>query len=82
MGGIDWTNIPLEEFLWVDEEREDGKGRRTIWHPHGDGVGQLIMTSIRDHVEDAYGDVLSDEDGERYETAGENPCYPRWSQGI
>ena len=38
MGGIDWTNIPLEDYFGVDEEQEDGKGR-TITHPHGDGVG-------------------------------------------
>jgi hypothetical protein len=38
MGGIDWTNIPLAEFVLVDEEQEDGTVR-TITYPHGEGVG-------------------------------------------
>jgi hypothetical protein len=73
MGGIDWTNIPLEDYLRIDEEQEDG----TVWpiaYPHGDGVAQRLMMHIQDRVENAYeGLLLRDEDRERYETAGEVP---------
>jgi len=72
MGGIDWTNTPLEEFVLVNEEQEDGTDR-PIMHPHGDGVAQCIMMSINYRVVDAYEGLLSLEDGERYETAGEVP---------
>jgi len=82
MGGIDWTNIPLEEFALVNEEREDGKGLRTIILPHGDGVAQIIMMSIRSSVEHAYEGLLSDEDGERYETAGEVPVIRDGRKGY
>jgi hypothetical protein len=73
MGGVDWTNIPLEDFFLVDEEREDGKGLRTIMYPHGEGVAQRIMMGIYHDVRDDYEGLLSDEDGDRYETAGEVP---------
>jgi len=72
MGGIDWTNTPLEEFVLVNEEQEVGTDR-PIMHPHGDGVAQCIMMSINYRVVDAYEGLLSLEDGERYETAGEVP---------
>ena len=72
MGGIDWTNIPLWDFFMVDEEQEDGKVR-TIMYPHGEGVAQRIMMGIYHDVRDDYEDLLSDEDGDRYETAGEVP---------
>jgi hypothetical protein len=72
MGGIDWTNIPLRDFYGVDEEQEDGTVR-LIAHPHGDGAAQRLMVSIHIGVQGAYEDLLSLEDGERYETAGEVP---------
>jgi hypothetical protein len=73
MSGIDWTNIPLRDFLMVDEEREDGKGLWTKMYPYGEGVAPRIMMGIYHDVRDDYEDLLSDEDGERYETAGEVP---------
>jgi hypothetical protein len=86
MSGIDWTNIPLEAFFGVDEEREDGKGLRTIRHPHGDGVAQQIMMGIYFDVEDAYEEGLLpaedpyedpllqvDEDARRFGAAREVP---------
>ncbi len=89
MGGIDWTNIPLEAFeafFWVDEEREDGKGLRTIMHPQGEGVAQRIMMGIYHDVLDAYEEGLLpaedpyedpplqvDEDARRFEAAREVP---------
>jgi hypothetical protein len=95
MGGIDWTNIPLEEFFLVYEEREDGKGLRTVWHPHGDGVAQRIMTSISSDVERAYGCLLPsnedpfgdpllhpDEDVRRFELAGEVPVIRDGRRGY
>jgi hypothetical protein len=72
MAGIDWTHIPLEEFVLVNEEQEDGTVR-FIKHPHGDGVAQRLMASIGIDVQYAYEGLLSHEDGERYETAGEVP---------
>jgi hypothetical protein len=81
MGGIDWTNIPLEEFVLVDEEQEDGTVRLIV-HPHGDGVAQRIMKSIHYRVQDAYEDLLSDEDGERYESAGEVPVIRDGRKGY
>src|SRR5215216_2606281 len=81
MGGIDWTNIPLEEFVLVDEEQEDGTVRLIV-HPHGDGVAQRIMKSIHYRVQDAYEDLLSLEDGERYETAGEVPVIRDGHKGY
>jgi hypothetical protein len=72
MGGIDWTNIPLEDFHSVDEEREDGKGLRTITHPHGEGVAQLFMMRLSSAVFDAYDNLLPFEgEGERFEGDGE-----------
>jgi hypothetical protein len=57
MGGIDWTNIPLEDFFGDDEEQEDGTVR-FIEHPHGDGVAQRLMMRIHNRVQDAYEDLL------------------------
>ncbi len=95
MSGIDWTNIPLEDFHHVDEEREDGKGLRTKWHPHGEGVAQRIMMSISDEVERAYGGLLPsdedpyadpllhpDEDVRRFEPAGEVPVIRDGRRGY
>jgi hypothetical protein len=95
MGGIDWTNIPLEAFWWVDEEREDGKRLRTIRHPHGDGVAQSIMMSISSDVESAYAGLLPsvedpygdpllhpDEDVRRFGPAGEVPVIRDGRRGY
>ncbi len=73
MDGIDWMHIPLEEFVLVDEEREDGTGLRTVVHPHGEGVAQRLVMSLCMDVTHAYEGLLSDEDGERYQTFGEVP---------
>ena len=81
MGGIDWTNIPLEDFFWVDEEQEDGTVQR-IEHPHGDGVAQRHMMWIYNRVQDAYEGLLALEDGERYETAGEVPVIRDGRKGY
>jgi hypothetical protein len=82
MGGIDWTNIPLEDFHQVDEEREDGKGLRTVLHPHGEGVAQRLMMRLCNEVTDAYEGLLSDEDGERYQSAGEVPVIRDGRKGY
>ena len=82
MGGIDWTNIPLEEFVLVDEEREDGKGLRTVLHPHGEGVAQRLVMSLGMDVTHAYEGLLSDEDGERYQTFGEVPVVRDGRKGY
>ena len=81
MGGIDWTNTPLEEFVLVNEEQEDGTDR-PIMHPHGDGVAQCIMMSIKHRVVDAYEGLLSLEDGERFEAAGEVPVIRDGHKGY
>jgi len=81
MDGIDWTHIPLEEFVLVDEEQEDGTVR-TITYPHGEGVAQRIMMGIYYDVRDDYEDLLSDEDGDRYETAGEVPVIRDGRKGY
>jgi hypothetical protein len=62
MGGIDWTNIPLGAFSWVEEEREDGKGLRLIMHPQGEGVAQSIMLGIYIDVRRAYEGFVPPED--------------------
>jgi hypothetical protein len=72
MNGIDWTHIPLEEFVLVGEEQEDGTVR-TITYPHGEGVAQGLVMSISHNVLRAYEGLLSLEDGERFEAAGEVP---------
>jgi hypothetical protein len=82
MGGIDWTNIPLEDFHHVDEEREDGKGLRTVVHPHGEGVAQRLVMSISNDVLHAYEGLLSLEDGECFEAAGEVPVIRDGSKGY
>ena len=82
MGGIAWTHIPLEDFHHVDEEREDGKGLRTVLHPHGEGVAQRLMMRLCNEVTDAYEGLLSPEDGERYETAGEVPVIRDGRKGY
>jgi hypothetical protein len=90
MGGIDWTNIPLEAFYGVYEEREDGKGLRYIRLPHGEGVAQRIMMSISFDVERAYagedpygGPLLHpDEDVRRFELAGEVPVIRDGRRGY
>jgi hypothetical protein len=82
MSGIDWTNIPLAEFVLVDEEREDGKGLRTVVHPHGEGVAQRLVMSISIDVLHAYEGLLSLEDGERFEAAGEVPVIRDGSKGY
>ena len=81
MGGIDWTNIPLEDFSVGHEEQEDGTVRLIV-HPHGDGVAQGIMMSIYYRVVDAYEGLLSLEDGERFEAAGEVPVIRGGRKGY
>ena len=81
MGGIDWTNIPLAEFVLVYEEQEDGTVR-TITYPHGEGVAQRLVMSISNDVLHAYEDLLSPEDGERYQTAGEVPVIRDGRKGY
>jgi len=81
MSGIDWTNIPLEKFFRVDEEQEDGTVR-TITHPHGEGVAQRLVMSISNDVLHAYEGLLSLEDGERFEAAGEVPIIRDGRKGY
>ena len=81
MGGIDWTYIPLRDFFDVDEEQEDGTVR-TITYPHGEGVAQRLMVGIHNGVGDAYSDLLSREDRERFETAGEVPVMRDGCKGY
>jgi hypothetical protein len=81
MGGIDWTNIPLEDFFRVDEEQEDGTVR-TITYPHGEGVAQLLVMRTYNAVIDAYEGLLSPVDEERYETAGEVPVIRDGCKGY
>ena len=82
MDCIDWTNTPLEDFHYVDEEREDGKGLRTVVHPHGEGVAQRLVMSISNYVLHAYEGLLSLEDGERFESAGEVPVIRDGRKGY
>jgi hypothetical protein len=82
MGGINWTNTPLEDFHYVYEEREDGKGLRTVLHPHGEGVAQRLVMSISNDVLHAYEGLLSLEDGERFEAAGEVPVIRGGRKGY
>jgi hypothetical protein len=72
MTRLDWKHTPLEDFIGVNETQEDGCVRY-VAHPHGDGVAQEVMMSIAGHVQYVYETLLSDEDGERYERAGEVP---------
>jgi hypothetical protein len=81
MGGIDWTNTPLEEFVLVNEEQEDGTDR-LIMYPHGEGVAQGLVMSISHNVLRAYEGLLSLEDGERFETAGEVPVIRDGRKGY
>jgi hypothetical protein len=81
MGGIDWTNIPLEDFFRVDEEQEDGTVR-TITHPHGEGVAQRLVMSISNDVLHAYEGLLLLEDRERFEAAGEVPVIRDGCKGY
>jgi hypothetical protein len=81
MDVIDWTHIPLEEFVLVNEEREDGT-ERTIMYPHGEGVAQGLVMRIYHRVHDAYEGLLSLEDGERFEAAGEVPVIRDGRKGY
>jgi hypothetical protein len=94
MGGIDWTNIPLEDFFRVEEEQEDGKVR-TITYPHGEGVAQRIVMSVYTDVlhayegllpsdEDPYEDPLLqvDEDARRFGATGEVPIIRDGHKGY
>lgn len=73
MGGMDWVGIPLEEFGMQHEMGDDGKTTGRLVFPHGDGKAQRLLSGIAWMVEDAYEDLLSEEDGERYERAGQAP---------
>jgi|SRR5919112_2290068 hypothetical protein len=81
MGGIDWTNTPLAEFVLVYEEQEDGTVRTTLY-PHGEGVAQCLVMSISNKVLHAYEGLLSLEDGERFEAAGEVPVIRGGRKGY
>jgi hypothetical protein len=82
MDCIDWTNTPLEDFHYVNEEREDGKGLRTVVHPHGEGVAQRLVMSISNDVLHAYEGLLLLEDRERFEAAGEVPVIRDGCKGY
>jgi hypothetical protein len=70
---IDWMGAPLREFGPQPEIGEYGLTTGRTVFPHGDGEAQRVMVGLSVLVEDAYEGLLSEEDGERYERAGEVP---------
>ena len=78
---MDWTKIPLVDFFEAFANREERPGLLTAY-PHGDGVPQRLMVRIQVDVEDAYENLLSYEDGERFRTTDEVPVIRDGRRGY
>jgi hypothetical protein len=74
MSDIDWLDTPLESFISILEEQENGK-YRDRQSPFGEGRAQSLLMSLAATVEDAYAQLIAFEDseGERFEEKGEVP---------
>ena len=74
--GINWLDIPLEEFAFKYEDD------RLVARPHGDGEAQRILVRLSAIVENSYEELLGPEDFERFEQRGEVPVIRNSHRGY
>ena len=80
--GIDWANTPLEDFSGVYEYKPDGSIASYQRRPFGKGKAQRIMIKVQRHIEDAYEELMGEEDFERLEQHGEVPLIRDGTEGY
>ena len=72
MNEIDWMDIPLQNPIPAIRTRADGTTFHEL-HPFSDGEAQRLLAGLSAHVDDAYRQLLPEEEWTRFETKGEVP---------
>jgi hypothetical protein len=66
-------DIALDEFGLTPAYNEYGRTTGGHLYLHGTGAAQDVLSSMYDRIEDAYADVLSDEEFENFTMLGNVP---------
>jgi hypothetical protein len=81
LSGLDWSEIPLEDFVSTMERQQDGSFN-SIAYPHGDGEAQRLMMGLAGSIDGIYERLISDADLDRLEATGRVPAIRDGQRGY